>query len=1852
MSGSFVHLHTHSEYSLLDGLGRIKHLVAEAKRLGQPALALTDHGVMHGALEFFRACKSAEIKPIIGVEAYQTVWGRPMSGRDGQLDRGNHHLLLLAKDMTGYRNLLKLNSRSHLEGYYYRPRVDHDLLAAHAQGLIATTGCLGAEIPQLLVQGKEQEAYDRLGWYVEVFGKENFFIELQEHSVPELIEVNKVLVPWADKFGLGLVVTNDVHYVREQDGGPHDVLLCVQTGVTVDTQERMRMSDGSYFLKSRSQMEDTFRPLIDLPASAFDNSLLIAEMCEVDLEDSSYHLPDLPIPEGHTYASYLRKLTEEGLERLYGPNAYDEVVQERKERELRIINEMGFDVYFLIVADLCDFARSRNIWWNVRGSGAGSLVAYCVGITGIDPLKNNLIFERFLNPGRVTMPDFDLDYPDDQREEMIRYTVEKYGEDQVAQIATFGRMKARAAVRDVGRAKGIELAQVDKIAKLIPAIPGKPVTIKEVLTEGHEFYSQELVQLYETQSWARDLLDTSMQLEGVARHSSVHAAAVIVADRELTHYTPLMRGNKNTITSTITQYEFPILESIGLLKVDFLGLSTLSVMREAARLIHERHGIRYDLTNIPIEGDEATEAFKLLSSGEVSGVFQVEGQGMRRVLTEMQPSMFEHIVATISLYRPGPLEYIPQFIRRMHGEEEVEFKHPALAPILAETYGIIVYQEQIIQILSRLAGYTPGDADLVRRAIGKKKASDIEKHKKIFVEGCFRNGISREAADAIYGDIEFFARYGFNKCLPGDTEVLDAATGRMVKIEDLYTGAAQIDATLSCDTATLQLRTGTVTAVIDNGVKPVYRLTTGLGRTIEATANHPFYTFDGWRRLDELQPGDRIATPRVIPVAGSVEWPDHAVIVLGHLLAEGNLCHPYSVYFYSSDPAQCNDYVRAVEQFDNVTATIALHRGTHSVYARRVDRSRPPGVMTWARDLGLLGKTAHSKEIPAAVFTLTNRQIALLISRMWEGDGHINVTGRSLFYATASARLARQFQHLLLRLGIVSGLRRVEFPYKEGRTGYQLFVTGADNLARFAEQIAGRFVSEERRAKLAELVALSPQQVAGKDVVPLGVKSLVRAEKEAHAIGWETLTQECGVASREFYPTNSAGKQGFTRHTLARLADYFDSAPLRRYAESDLYWDPIVGIEAVGEKRTYDLEVAGTHNFIANDILVHNSHAADYAVICVQTAYLKARYPVEYMAALLLVERDKTEKVINFINECRRMGIEVLPPDVNYSGLDFEIQARPAEMEPTSRRDPHIGYAFPVPPDAAIRFGMAAVKNVGEGPVKVILAARAEGGPFRSLEDFCERVDLRQVNKRALECLIKVGAFDRFGKRSQLLDVLDQMMAHSAGVHSAKDSGQLSMFDLMGAAGAAEVAPIRLAALEEVKGREKLQWEKELLGVYAMSHPLHHLSVDIRSIVTCACNELDERYDGKNVLLAGMIASIRTINTKKGEPMAFVQLEDMAGQVEVVVFPRTYAEVKEMLIPEAVVLVRGKAQTRENQTSLLADSFQNYVDQIISVGPQPQWQRPLLDALPTVNGARGSNTNEEEEDMETSGPGAMDSGGFWGDDDDGLLPVDENPFRHEAPVWTREQPLPRATTQPTQPPPSRRIEEAAPDNPYLHESRNLRDEDNDVTPLPVGLSPALLDLAAPATEEAAPDNPYLHESRSLREKEQDVTPIPQHLRNDPAFSVAAAPPVAAAPAKAERPAKATASGPDDTHSNGRDNGHTDGQTNGRANGSATGRTSARGNGRTTPTAKATRTLEIVFRPSGDLDRDKYRLKEIVEAVRDPRGRDQFVVVIKSGRKQTTLAFPNDPCSISDRLRQQLSKFFRVEASIADESTRG
>lgn len=1049
---NFVHLHVHSEYSLLDGLAHVGDLVSRAVELEMPALALTDHGTMHAAIQFYHEAKRRDIKPIVGIETYLTPVDRRMSDRDPDIDSKRFHLLLLVQNDTGYRNLLQLATMSQLEGFYYKPRVDREAVAQHNEGLIATTGCLAGEIPRLLIQGQDRLARERLGWWVDVFGRDRFFVELQEHNIPELTRANRQMVQWADEFGLKLLATNDVHYINKEDASFHDVLLCVQTGELVTQQDRMQMNDDSYYLKSYPEMLALFS---ERPDSLL-NTMSVAEMCEVDLDSKGYHLPRFDVPEGYDTASYLRHLVDEGLRERYGQQVTGDEVQTRKEHELKIIHDMGFDAYFLIVWDLCEFARQQDIWWNVRGSGAGSLVAYSIGVTNLDPLANRLLFERFLNPGRVSMPDIDLDYPDDRRDEMINYTIDKYGKDNVAQIITFGTMGARASIRDVGRAMDIPLPEVDRIAKLIPGGP------KVKISHGLE-QSQELREVYESEDYIQQLIDTAMHLEGVARHASTHAAGVIVADRPLVEYTPLHRPTKGGTGGAITQYTMEALESIGLLKVDYLGLSTLTIMRKTCDLIEARHGVKLDLDTIPIDDEKA---FNLLSSGNVTGIFQVESAGMRRVLTTMKPTRFEHIVATISLYRPGPMEYIDDYIDRMHGREPVTYRHPALKPILEETYGIIVYQEQIIQMASQLSGYSPGEADLMRRAVGKKKAKELRQHREKFVQGAIGRQIPEDAANRIFDDIEFFARYGFNK-----------------------------------------------------------------------------------------------------------------------------------------------------------------------------------------------------------------------------------------------------------------------------------------------------------------------------------------------------------------------------------------------------------------------------------------AHAADYAVITCQTGYLKAHYSVEYMTALLTVERGNTDKVGLLIGECRTMGFQVLPPDVNTSDVDFIIED--------------------LPEGPAIRFGLGAVKNVGEGAVEVILHARSENGPFANVDEFCRVVDLRLVNRRALESLIKAGALRPLGQRTQLLAVLDRMMGLSSQTHQAASAGQMSMFDTSGFdAPATGSIFYPMPEVEDISRREMLGWEKELVGVYVSEHPMQALMPKIRDAVTCFLGQIDETMVGHKVTVAGMINRVRQIFTKKGQPMLFVELEDVQSHIELVVFPRLFEETRDTWQEGRLVVVRGEVDTK------------------------------------------------------------------------------------------------------------------------------------------------------------------------------------------------------------------------------------------------------------------------------------------------------------------------------------------------------
>jgi len=1126
MSG-FVHLHVHSEFSLLDGLSRVKDLAKRAVELDMPAVALTDHGVMFGIVDFCRACHGAGVKPIVGVEMY--IAPRGMADKDAKKDKSPAHIVLLAENQAGYQNLLQIASAAQLEGFYYKPRVDKPFLAAHAEGVIALSSCNSGEIPRLILDGDLDGAREAASWYRDTFGPNQFFLELQNHEgIPETERLNRGLVALGRELGIPLVATNDVHYVRAEDAEAQDILLCIQTGKVRAEPDRLRMTDNGYYLKSDEEMAALFPEWPD----ALENTVRIAERCEVNVESDGYHLPLFPVPEGHTPESYLRALTEEGLHRRYADP--DQALWERLNYELQVIHDMGFDTYFLILWDLCEYAIEHGLWWNVRGSGAGSVVAYSLGITRVDPIKHDLIFERFLNPERVTMPDVDLDYPDDRRQEMIDYTREKYGTDKVAMIITFGTLGARAAVRDVGRVLDIPLPEVDRLAKLVPSGP------KVHLSDAFEI--PEFKQEYDSQAYVREWIDMAAKVEGISRHASVHAAGVVVTDRPMVEYIPLARAPKGNTDMVVTQFPMSIIESIGLLKLDFLGLATLTQMRVACQLIEERHGISLSLDTIPTD-DECI--FRLLTNGEVVGIFQVESEGMKKTLAQMRPTGLEDIIAVLALYRPGPMQFIPNYCNRKHGEEAVEYIHPALEPILSETYGVIVYQEQIIRIFRDLAGYSGGEADVIRRAISKKYEKIIAEHKLIFRKGCEGNGIPTEQADAIYDMIEFFSNYGFNK-----------------------------------------------------------------------------------------------------------------------------------------------------------------------------------------------------------------------------------------------------------------------------------------------------------------------------------------------------------------------------------------------------------------------------------------AHTTDYAVITCQTAYLKAKYPVEYMTALLTVERDNTDKLSVFLAECRRLGIEVLPPDVNFSGVDFSIMDG-AEAEAALNVDTVCAVS-----GGAIRFGMGAIKNVSVGAVQEIIRAREEGGPFVSLDDFCERVDLRQINRRMLECLIKVGALDRFGAREQLLAVTDQMVSMSQKIHQAEDVGQMTMFDMFGpvttaAPGAAAAAGIRLPEAEPLSRKELLAWEKELVGFYVSEHPLAQVALNLRDTVTCFCGEITEEQNGQNVVVSGLVQWVRPHITKRGDPMAFVHLEDLQGSIEVVVFPRVYAATRDLWQEDKILIVRGRVDADRGDPKILCDSVQDYlltarpVDNgpepvtVPVVAAQPQAQAAALEQTQPANGKNGNGAQRD-----------------------------------------------------------------------------------------------------------------------------------------------------------------------------------------------------------------------------------------------------------------------------------------------------
>ncbi len=747
MAQSFVHLHTHSEYSLLDGASRVKDMVKRAKALDMPAIALTDHGVMYGMVEFYNEARKAGVKPILGCEVY--IAGKDRKDRNKSDDNRTYHLILLAKNQQGYKNLLKLVSLGHLEGYYYKPRIDKSILQEYYEGLIVLSSCLGGEVPNLILKGQYDKAKEAALWYRNLFG-EDFYLELQNHNMPEQFTANQGLYRIHEETGIPLVATNDTHYTNEGDHTAQDILMCLQMGKTLADADRMKFHTDQNYIKSYDEMRAMFS---DLDESPFLNTLKIAERCNVELELGKMLLPAYPLPSGQNPTQYLREVAHQGLIRRFG-NPLSAEVEARFNLELSVIQKMGYDAYFLIVWDFIDYARRNQIPVGPgRGSAAGSLVAYALGITNINPLKYNLLFERFLNPERVSMPDIDIDFCIDRRGEVIDYVTKKYGSERVAQIITFGTMSAKAVIKDVARVMGIPYAAADKLSKVIPVAQGKVMPIDEAIVE-----IPEIKEAYEKDPQVKELLDMARKLEGLARHASTHAAGVVIGPEPLTERVPLQLTNNQVVA----QHEMGDIEKLGLLKMDFLGLRNLTVMDRAVKEIERTHGVKLVLDELPFD-DEKT--FDLIRSGNTFGVFQLESAGMIRLIKDLKPSNFEDITALLALFRPGPLQsgMVTDFVDRKHGKKKVVYPFKDLEPVLKDTYGTIVYQEQVMQIAQVLAGYSLGGADLLRRAMGKKKQEEMEVQKEIFVKGATERGHDAAKAAALFEQIMEFADYCFNK---------------------------------------------------------------------------------------------------------------------------------------------------------------------------------------------------------------------------------------------------------------------------------------------------------------------------------------------------------------------------------------------------------------------------------------------------------------------------------------------------------------------------------------------------------------------------------------------------------------------------------------------------------------------------------------------------------------------------------------------------------------------------------------------------------------------------------------------------------------------------------------------------------------------------------------------------------------------------------------------------------------------------------------------------------------------------------------------------------------------------------
>jgi len=1487
--GDFCHLHCHTQYSLLDGAAGIDTMLERAKQKEIPAMAITDHGNLYGVPEFYTTAKDKGVQPIIGCEFYVTP-----SGHRDTSDRTRYHQVLLAKNQTGYENLMALSSKSFTEGFYYKPRIDMELMREHHEGLVATTCCLQSWINQTILNQGEEPAREVFEAHLDVFG-DDYYIELQDHDIDDQHTCNEVLVRWAKEYDVEVIATNDVHYVDEGDAQAQDILLCLQTGKDYNDPNRMRFSNDQFFLKGQEQMTEALTGIpSEFQRDALVNTREIAAKCEFELPMGDLLMPHYPIPdEFEGMDDYLRHKTFETARERYGDPLPQEVV-DRLNHELGIIAEMGYSGYFLIVQDFTTAARELDVRVGPgRGSAAGSCVSYCLGITNVDPLEYDLLFERFLNPERVSMPDIDIDFDDRGRSEVIDYVVEKYGRENVCQIITFGTMGAKTVVRDVSRVLDIPLDRADEIAKMIPDGPG--VTLDSAKNENPKFAKLEESGDPEVQK----MMKYADVLEGSVRHTGVHAAGVIIAPGDVSDYVPVSVSKSKGEKVITTQYDGDWVEEFGLLKMDFLGLKTLTVINDAVDLVEQNYDIEIDIEDIPLDDEET---FELFQRGETVSIFQFESTGMREWLRKLKPTELNDLIAMNALYRPGPMENIPTYIARKHGEEEVEYPHPMLEDILKPTYGIPVYQEQVMQIAREMGGFSLGKADILRR------------------------------------------------CVPGSTRVVHAETGKRVRIDEIDPGTPVL--TLDDN---YQLTKTTVARRFDNGVKPVYRVRTQSGRTIELTKNHPLRTVGGWKHLSDLSVGDAIAVPSSLPTTGKKTPSDARTRVLAYLLGDGQTVDAGGrtvARFYNQDPEMLSNYRDAVAALGGATKTYDHSTtGVKTVTARGRDGASNP-ITRLLENTGLVGQ-AGEKRVPTEVFQYDRRSLARFVGYLFDTDGSVEKTRVS--YSSSNLRLLNDLSHLLLRLGIPTVRRKRETTHRDN---YELLVTDQRDVVTFAD-VVGPHLCTRKRESLASLRSSALDRSRNQSIynIPAPITHEIKRAKYTSGRTWAEGGERVGISGSNLSSGLNFQRPGrnLSRHRLRALGRAFDSDELVHLADGEVLWDPITEIEPVGQKRVYDLAVPPHSNFVASDVVIHNSmgkkkekimnqmkgefvegaqerdvdedtieyvwelmakfsgygfnksHAAAYSIVAYQTAFLKAHFPAEFLAAAMTNEIGNNDKLTVVLDEARRMGIEVLPPSINTSDVHFTVE------------------------DGAIRFGMGAIKNAGTSAIEAIVETREEEGPFETIFDVTKTVDLSTVGKRTLEALAQAGALDELeGHRGQLIESVDMAVQEGQRYQTEQMRNQTNMF---GDAEAGFDMDPSLPRVDSWSKSDLLKAEHEVLGFYVSGHPLDQYQAEAEAFATAHFGEAEKlekvidqagggRSNGRDRgpvrTFCGILTDISRNTTRSGKPIAFAEIEDYTGQGEMVIFSNVLDRVNQYLDVDEVLLVKGNVEVRGGAVKVIA----------------------------------------------------------------------------------------------------------------------------------------------------------------------------------------------------------------------------------------------------------------------------------------------------------------------------------------------